>query len=70
MFHLADFSDKLELNNMLIHSFESFERVGKWENGRYNKVGVKPYSTQLCGVPRCVNLYAVANMDVNCDYEI
>ncbi len=47
--------------------FVSYERIGKWDEERYKKGCRKPYFVELCGTPRRINLYAVA--DVYYNYE-
>ncbi len=52
-----------------VHSFVSYERIGKRDEERYRKGGRKPYFIELGGIPRWINLYAVADADVYYNYE-
>ena len=55
--------------DLSVHSFVSYERIGKWDEERYRKGGRKPYFIELGGTPRWINLYAVADADVYYNYE-
>lgn len=44
-----------------IHSFSTFDRIKKYdENENVGNVG-KPYSIEVCGTPRWINLYVAVN---------
>ena len=69
MFQINPYVDKPSAFGLLVHSFESYERIGKWNEDRYRKGGRKPYFIEFSGTPRRINLYAVADADVYYNYE-
>lgn len=69
MFQIKPYADKPSAFGLFVHSFASYERIGKWDEERYRKGGRKPYFIELCGTPRWINLYAVADADVYYNYE-
>lgn len=69
MFHIKPYADKPNTFGLFVHSFVSYERIGKWDADRYAKGGRKPYFIELCGTPRWINLYMVADEDAYCNYE-
>lgn len=64
MFQINPYADKPNAFGLLIHSFISYERIGKWDEERYKKGGRKPYFIEICDTPRRINLYAVADEDI------
>ncbi len=56
MFQIKPYADKPSAFGLSVHSFGSFERIGKWEEDRYRKGGRKPYFIELGGTPRWINL--------------
>ena len=64
MFQIKLYADKPSAFGLSVHRFVSYERIGKWDEERYRKGGRKPYFIKLCGTPRWINLYAVADADV------
>ena len=69
MFQIKPYTDKPSAFGLSVHSFVSYERIGKWDEERYRKGGRKPYFIELGGTPRWINLYAVADADVYYNYE-
>ncbi len=69
MFRIKLYGDKSSAFGLSVHSFGSYERIGKQEEERYRKGGRKPYFIELGGTPRWINLYAVADADVYYNYE-
>lgn len=69
MFQIKPYADKPSAFGLSVHSFVSYERIGKWDEERYRKGGRKPYFIELGGTPRWINLYAVADADVYYNYE-
>ena len=69
MFQMKPYADKPSAFGLFVHSFVSYERIGKWDEERYKKGGRKPYFIELGGTPRRINLYAVADADVYYNYE-
>lgn len=69
MFQIKPYTDKPGAFGLSVHSFVSYERIGKQEEERYRKGGRKPYFIELGGTPRWINLYAVADADVYYNYE-
>lgn len=69
MFQIKPYADKPSAFGLSVHSFVSYERIGKQEEERYRKGGRKPYFIELGGTPRWINLYAVADADVYYNYE-
>lgn len=69
MFQIKPYADKPSAFGLFVHSLVSYERIGKWDEDRYRKGGRKPYFIELCGTPRWINLYAVADADVYYNYE-
>lgn len=69
MFQIKPYADKASAFGLFVHSLVSYERIGKWDEDRYRKGGRKPYFIELCGTPRWINLYAVADADVYYNYE-
>ena len=70
MFQIKPYSDKPNAFGLFVHSFVSYERIGKWDEDRYRKSGRKPYFIELCGSPRWINLYMVVDEDVYYNYEM
>ncbi len=64
MFQIKVYEDKPNAFGLPIHSFISYERIGKWDVERCKKGGRKPYFIEICDTPRRINLYAVANEDI------
>jgi hypothetical protein len=69
MFQIKPYADKPSVFVLSVHSFVSYERIGKWNEERYGKGGRKPYFIELGGTPRWINLYTVADADVYYNYE-
>lgn len=69
MFQIKPYADKPSAFGLSVHSFVSYERIGKCNEDRYRKGGKKPYFIELGGTPRWINLYAVADADVYYNYE-
>lgn len=69
MFQIKPYADKPSAFGLFVHSLVSYERIGKWDEDRYRKGGRKHYFIELCGTPRWINLYAVADADVYYNYE-
>lgn len=69
MFQIKPYADKPSAFGLSVHSFVSYERIGKRDEERYRKGGRKPYFIELGGTPRWINLYAVADADVYYNYE-
>ena len=69
MFQIKPYADKPSAFGLSVHSFVSYERIGKRDEERYRKGGRKPYFIELGGIPRWINLYAVADADVYYNYE-
>ena len=69
MCHIKEYADKPSIFGLFVHSFVSFEKIGKWDAARYAKGGRKPYFIELSGTPRWINPYAVADADVYYNYE-
>ena len=61
--------DKPSAFGLSVHSFVSYERIGKCDEERYRKGGRKPYFIEFGGTPRWINLYAVADAGVYYNYE-
>ena len=51
MFQINPYIDKPSALGLFVHSFVSYERIGKWDEERYKKGGRKPYFINLA-VPR------------------
>lgn len=60
MFQMKPYADKPGAFGLFVHSFVSYERIGKWDEKRYKKGGRKPYFVELCGTPRRINLYRMS----------
>ena len=69
MFQIKPYADKPSAFGLSVHSFVSYERIGKWDEERYRKGGRKSYFIKLGGTPRWINLYAVVDADVYYNYE-
>jgi len=69
MFQIKSYADKPSVFGLSVHSFVSYEKIGKWDEDRYRKGGRKPYFIELYGMPRWINLYAAADADVYYNYE-
>ncbi len=69
MFRIKLYGDKSSAFGLSVHSFGSYERIGKWDEKRYGKGGRKPYFIEPDGTLRRINLYAVADADVYYNYE-
>ena len=65
---LIVFWDEHDTVGFPIHSFSTFERIKKYdENENAENVG-KPYSIEVCDIPRWINLYVAASEDVYFSY--
>ena len=69
MFQIKPYADKSSVFGLFVHSFVSDERIGKWDEDRYRKCGRKPDFIELCGTPRWINLYVVADADIYYNYK-
>lgn len=69
LFQIKWNTDKPSAFGLFVHSFVSYERISKWDEDRYKKGGRKPYFIELGGIPRWINLYALADADVHYNYE-
>lgn len=70
MFQINPYADKPSTFGLFVRSFVSYERIGKWDKDRCQKGGRKPYFIELCGTPRWINLYVVADADVYYSYKL
>ena len=70
MFQIKPYADKPNAFGLFVHSFVSYERIGKWDEDRYKKGGRKPYFIELCSTSRRINLYMVVDEDVYYNYEM
>ena len=44
MFQIKPYADKPSAFGLSVHSFVSYERIGKWDEDRYRKAGKNPYA--------------------------
>ena len=52
-----------------IHSFSTFERVGKYDEQKNAENAEKPYSIEIGDTKRTINLYAIASLRFDSTFE-
>lgn len=62
MFQIKIYGDKHNSLGMMIHSFQSFERIQKWGVDTDAQSSESPYHIRVVSKPRTIKLYAVAAM--------
>ena len=55
------FGDKHESIGFQIYSFSTFDRIKKWDEDINGKNAKNPYFIENGGIPRTINLYAMAS---------
>lgn len=60
MFRIEEYSDKPNTYGVMIHSFESYERIKKWDEQERANNPEKPYDTVVSNKLRMINLFVVA----------
>lgn len=63
------FEDEHSTIGFPIHSFSTFERVGKYDERKNTKNGEKPYSIEIGDTKRAINLYAIASLRFDSTFE-
>ena len=61
MFQFIKYEDKREVFGFQVHSFSTFDEVKKYDETDTLKSAEKPYSIEIGGKKRTINLYAVAS---------
>ena len=63
------FEDEHSTIGFRIHSFSTFERVGKYDERKNAKNAEKPYSIEIGYTKRTINLYAIVCLRFNATFE-
>ncbi len=61
MFQSIKYEDKHEVFGFKVHSFSTFEKTKKYDETDNAESAEKPYSIEVGGKKRAINLYAVAS---------
>ena len=61
MFQSIKYEDKREVFGFKVHSFSTFEKIKKYDKTDNAESAEKPYSIEVGGTKRTINLYAIAS---------
>lgn len=61
MFRFIKYEDKREVFGFQVHSFSTFDRIKKYDETDNTGNAEKPYSIEIGGTKRTINLYVVAS---------
>ncbi len=61
MFQFLKYGDKREVFGFKVHSFSTFDKVKKYDESDNEEGAEKPYTIEVGGTKRTINLYVVAS---------
>lgn len=61
MFQFIKYEDKRDVFGFKVHSFSTFYKIKKYDESDNEENTEKPYSIEVGGTKRTINLYAVAS---------
>ncbi len=61
MFQFIKYEDKREVFGFKVHSFSTFDKIKKYDETDNAESAEKPYTIEVGGTKRTINLYAVAS---------